>query len=139
MKYLSINEAITLHDDIMDTMDGLKGFDKSRVAYLESALEHIKNDDFYPSFLDKLTHLMFCCVKFHPFLDGNKRSAIYLAKAFIKLNVPQSLPNDFYTKLENIVVNVASDEMSKEQLRDFLANLLSLQNDKNALESKKNI
>lgn len=139
MKYLSIDEAITLHDDIMEAMGGLKGFDKSRVSYLESALEHIKNDDLYPRFLDKLTHLMFCCVKFHPFLDGNKRSAIYLAKAFIKLNAPQSLPNDFYAKLENIVVNVASNEMSKEQLHDFLANLLSLQNDKNTLESKKNI
>lgn len=139
MKYLSLGDAVVLHDKMMDIMGGLKGFDKSRVAYLESALEHIKNDDFYPSFLDKLTHLMFCCVKFHPFLDGNKRSAILIARVFIKLNVPQSLPNDFYAKLENIVVNVASDEMSKEQLRDFLANLLSLQNDKNALESKKNI
>lgn len=126
MKYLSIDEAIALHDDIMEEMGGLKGFDKSRVSYLESALEHIQNDDFYPHFLDKLTHLIFCCVKFHPFLDGNKRSAIYLAKAFIKLNAPQNLPSDFYTKLENVVVDVASDEMSKESLRDFLANLLGL-------------
>ena len=126
MKYLSLDEAIALHDDIMDTMGGLNGFDKSRVAYLESALEHIQNDDFYPSFLDKLTHLIFCCVKFHPFLDGNKRSAIYLAKAFIKLNAPQNLPSDFYAKLEDVVVNVASDEMSKEALRDFLAKLLGL-------------
>lgn len=139
MKYLSLDDVIVLHDKMMDIMGGLKGFDKSRVSYLESALEHIKNDDLYPSFLDKLTHLMFFCVKFHPFLDGNKRSAILIARVFIKLNVPQSLPNDFYAKLENIVVNVASNEMSKEQLRDFLANLLSLQNDKNALEPKKNI
>lgn len=126
MKYLSLDEAIALHDDIMDTMGGLKGFDKSRVAYLESALEHIQNDDFYPSFLDKLTHLIFCCVKFHPFLDGNKRSAIYLAKAFIKINAPQNLPNDFYAKLEDVVVDVASDGLSKESLRDFLAQLLGL-------------
>ncbi len=89
MKYLSFDETIALHSDIMAEMDGLQGFESSRVGYLESALEHIKNDDFYPSFLDKLTHLVFCCVKFHPFLDGNKRTAIYLAKAFIKLNVPE--------------------------------------------------
>ena len=105
MKYFSLNEAITLHSDIMQKMDGLQGFDRMRVGYLESALEHIKNDDFYPTFLDKLTHLLFCCVKFHPFLDGNKRSAIYLIKAFIKLNVPEILPNDFYQKLENVVVS----------------------------------
>lgn len=137
MKYLSLDDVIVLHDKMMKIMGGLKGFDKSRVSYLESALEHIKNDDLYPRFLDKLTHLVFCCVKFHPFLDGNKRSAILIARVFIKVNFSQSLPNDFYAKLENIVVNVASNEMSKEQLHDFLANLLSLQNDKSTLESKK--
>ncbi|MGX3045838.1 type II toxin-antitoxin system death-on-curing family toxin [Helicobacter sp. T3_23-1056] len=126
MKYLSLDDTIALHDKMIGVMGGLKGFDKSRVAYLESALEHIQNDDFYPSFLDKLTHLIFCCVKFHPFLDGNKRSAILIARVFIKINYPQNLPNDFYAKLENVVVDVASDEMNKESLRDFLAQLLGL-------------
>ncbi len=127
MKYLSLDEAIILHNDIMRQMGGLQGFDKSRVAYLESALQHIQNDDFYPTLLDKLTHLLFCCVKFHPFLDGNKRSAIYLAKAFIKLNAPEILPNDFYQKLENVVVSVASDEIDKDKLKAILANLLGLE------------
>lgn len=63
-------------------------------------------------------------MKFHPFLDGNKRSAIYLAKAFIKLNAPEILPNDFYQKLENVVVSVASDEIDKDKLKAILANLL---------------
>ncbi len=128
MKYLSFDEAIILHSDIMVEMGGLQGFDSSRVGYLESALEHIKNDDFYPNFLDKLTHLVFSCVKFHPFLDGNKRTAIYLAKAFIKLNAPEILPNDFYEKLENVVVGVASDEINKDSLKAILAEVLSLKN-----------
>ena len=126
MKYLSFDEAIALHSDIMEEMGGLQGFDNSRVGYLQSALEHIKNDDFYPSFLDKLTHLIFSCVKFHPFLDGNKRTAIYLAKAFIKLNAPEILPNDFYEKLENVVVSVASDEIDKDSLKAILAEMLNL-------------
>lgn len=135
MKYLSLDEAIILHNDIMRQMGGLQGFDKSRVAYLESALQHIQNDDFYPTLLDKLTHLVFCCVKFHPFLDGNKRSTIYLAKAFIKLNAPKMLPNDFYQKLENVVVSVASDEIDKDILKAILANLLGLESPKH--KSKK--
>ena len=126
MKYLSFDEAIILHSDIMVEMGGLQGFDSSRVGYLESALEHIKNDDFYPNFLDKLTHLVFSCVKFHPFLDGNKRTAIYLAKAFIKLNAPEILPNDFYERLENVVVGVANDEINKDSLKAILAGILSL-------------
>ena len=126
MRYLSLDEAVILHNDIIQKMGGLQDFDKSRVGYLESALQHIKNDDFYPTLLDKLTHLVFCCVKFHPFLDGNKRSAIYLAKAFLMLNAPEMLPNDFYQKLENVVVSVASDEIDKDKLKAILADILSL-------------
>ena len=128
MQYLSLEDAIALHDKMIEIMGGLQGFDSSRVGYLESALEHIKNDDFYPNFLDKLTHLVFSCVKFHPFLDGNKRTAIYLAKAFIKLNAPEILPNDFYEKFENVVVGVASDEINKDSLKAILAEVLSLKN-----------
>lgn len=42
---------------------------KHKVGYLASALEHIKNDDYYPTITDKITHLIFSCVKFHPFAD----------------------------------------------------------------------
>lgn len=126
MRYFSLDESITLHSDIMRQMGALQGFGKSRIGYLESALQHIKNDDFYPTLLDKLTHLVFCCVKFYPFLDGNKRSAIYLAKAFLRLNAPKILPNDFYQKLENVVVSVASDKIDKDKLKAILADILGL-------------
>ncbi|MGX2973104.1 type II toxin-antitoxin system death-on-curing family toxin [Helicobacter sp. T3_23-1059] len=125
MNYLSLEDAIALHDKMIEVMGGLQGFDGSRVGYLESALEHIKNDDFYPSFVDKLTHLIFCCVKFHPFLDGNKRSAILIARVFVLINAPEILPNDFYEKLENVVVGVANDEINKDSLKAILANILS--------------
>ena len=128
MNYLSLEDAITLHDKMIEIMGGLDGFDSSRVGYLESALEHIKNDDFYPNFLDKLTHLIFCCVKFHPFLDGNKRSAILIARVFVLINAPEILPNDFYQKLENVVVGVANDEIDKDSLKAILAEILSLKN-----------
>lgn len=65
-------------------------------------------------------------MKFHPFLDGNKRTAIYLAKAFIKLNAPEILPDDFYERLENVVVGVASDEIDKDSLKAILAEVLNL-------------
>ena len=126
MNYLSLEDAIALHDKMIEIMGGLDGFDSSRVGYLESALEHIKNDDFYPNFLDKLTHLIFCCVKFHPFLDGNKRSAILIARVFVLINAPEILPNDFYERLENVVVGVASDEINKDSLKAILAEVLSL-------------
>jgi death-on-curing protein len=45
---------------------------------LESILQHIQNDDYYQTFEEKLTHLVFASNKFHCFQDGNKRIAISL-------------------------------------------------------------
>lgn len=126
MKYLSLEQVISLHSDIMESMNGLQGYNSTQITYLESTLTHIQNDEFYPSFLDKLTHLIFSCVKFHPFLDGNKRTALYIAKAFIKLNYPEFLRENFYEKLEDVVVDVASGEIDKENLKKILIEILGL-------------
>lgn len=126
MKYLGIEELIILHNDIMESMNGLKGYNPAQIDYLDSALTHIQNDELYSSFLDKLTHLIFSCVKFHPFLDGNKRTALYLAKAFIRLNKPECLKEDFYKKLEDVVVEVASGSVSNNRLREILGEILGI-------------
>lgn len=124
MKYLSLQEVQIMHDDIINEIGGLKGANPKQIALLDSALTQIQNDDYYPSFIDKLTHLMFACVKFHPFADGNKRIALYIAKAFIKLNRPDSLPADFYQRLEDVIVSVASGEISKDELAQILSAML---------------
>ena len=126
MKYLSLDEAIILHNDIMETMNGLQGYNKSQISYLESALTHIQNDEFYPSFFRQTYTLIFSCVKFHPFLDGNKRTAIYIADAFIELNHPEILREDLYEKLEDVVVDVASGKIDKENLKKILIEILGL-------------
>ncbi|EJF7502148.1 Fic family protein [Campylobacter upsaliensis] len=124
MRYLSLQEVQIMHDDIINEIGGLKGANPKQIALLDSALTQIQNDDYYSSFIDKLTHLMFACVKFHPFIDGNKRTALYIAKAFIKLNYPASLPADFYQRLEDVIVSVASDEISKDELAQILSAML---------------
>ncbi|TLD99105.1 type II toxin-antitoxin system death-on-curing family toxin [Helicobacter trogontum] len=124
MRYLSLQEVQIMHDDIINEIGGLKGANPKQIDLLDSALTQIQNDEYYPSFIDKLTHLMFACVKFHPFVDGNKRTALYIAKAFIKLNHPTSLPTDFYQRLENVIVSVASDEISKDGLKQILSAML---------------
>ncbi|EHA5292820.1 type II toxin-antitoxin system death-on-curing family toxin [Campylobacter upsaliensis] len=124
MRYLSLQEVQIMHDDIINEIGGLKGANPKQIALLDSALTQIQNDDYYSSFIDKLTHLMFACVKFHPFIDGNKRTALYIAKAFIELNRPASLPADFYQKLEDVIVSVASGEISKDELAQILSAML---------------
>ena len=86
MNYFDLQCAINFHDDMLSEIGGLNGYNKVQIGYLDSALEQIQNDDYYPTFFDKMAHIIFSCVKFHPFLDGNKRTSIYLGCHFAKIN-----------------------------------------------------
>ncbi|BEG57325.1 type II toxin-antitoxin system death-on-curing family toxin [Helicobacter sp. NHP21005] len=114
MFYLALEEAIILHDEILGLTQGLKGYSVERVGYLGSALENIQNDTYYPTLEDKCAHLMFACIKFHPFADGNKRSAIYLAVHFLEANGVDT--TNFEKDFEDLVVFVAAGNTNKAQL-----------------------
>ena len=86
MNYISLSKAIELHDRIVDDFGGIKGYNQTQIGYLESALENIQNDLYYPNIEDKVAHLMFSCIKFHPFSDANKRTSIALSNMFLILS-----------------------------------------------------
>lgn len=87
---------------------------------LESVLYHIQNDEWYPTFVDKLTHLFFCTCQFHCFADGNKRLAITLSTLFLLLNGYMSIAATFLQKTENISLNVAVSKIDKELLHKIM-------------------
>ena len=72
---------------------------------------------------EKITHLMFSCIKSHPFIDGNKRSSIYLAMHFLDLN-DYSVEN-FPQEMEDIVVEIAENTISKSELLKIIESFLS--------------
>jgi len=78
----NIQEVIDIHKKTIEISgggtDGIINF-----GLLESAIEHIQNDLYYPTFIEKLTHLFFAANKSHCFQDGNKRIAISLGSIFL--------------------------------------------------------
>ena len=82
--YFDIHYAVKLHDWIINNSGGLAG--TNNLGLLEAPLAHIQNDDYYPEFEDKLTHLVFSVNKSHAFIDGNKRSSIELGCYFLQIN-----------------------------------------------------
>ncbi|WP_311337257.1 type II toxin-antitoxin system death-on-curing family toxin [Campylobacter ureolyticus] len=124
MKYLNISQVIKLHTQIIAVSGGLDGYNKTQISYLNSVCENIKNDEYYPTFLDKLTHLIFSCVKFHPFLDANKRTALHIGLAFILINFPDLKIDDYYIKMEDIIISVADGSASKDRLKEELNKIL---------------
>ena len=106
--------------------DGILDFGK-----IESVLMHIQNDDYYPAFVDKLTHLFFCVCKFHGFEDGNKRLAITLSAQFLLINGYLAVAQTFFRETENISYHVAAGHIDKDLLHDILDSIMQGDFDEN--------
>ena len=121
--YLSIKQAVDIHQKTIHYSGGgtLGHYDLGR---LESVLENIQNDDYYPNFVDKLTHLFFCACEFHCFMDGNKRIAITLSAQFLLLNGYMAVAKTFFTEMENISYHVAAGKIDKELLHKIMTAIL---------------
>ena len=122
MFYFDIAHAIEVHDWIIENSGGRAGI--LEIGSLESALEHIQNDMYYPVLEEKLTHLVFAINKFHAFNDGNKRSSIALGAYFLELNGYDYCVKQFVTKMENISVWVAENRINKDLLGDIIASII---------------
>ena len=113
--YLTIEQAIEIHAlTLAKSGGGIQGI--LNIGYLKSALDHIQNDEFYPTMEKKLTHLFFCACKFHCFQDGNKRIAITLCYQMLVCNGYSHCSPHFIRDAENISYHVAAGNISKELL-----------------------
>lgn len=120
--YFDSDYAVNVHDWVIKNSGGLPG--SNNLGLLESTLEHIQNDLYYPEIQDKLTHLVFAVIKFHAFTDGNKRSSIALGSYFLELNGYGFLVKKFVLEMENIAVWVAEGKILKELLGELIESLI---------------
>ncbi|MCX6644993.1 MAG: Fic family protein [bacterium] len=133
--YPTIEQAVEAHAKTVEISGGgsMGHLDLGR---LDSVLEHIQNDDYYPTFEEKLTHLIFCACMFHCFEDGNKRIAIVLGAQFLLLNGYLYAMESFFTKMENIIYHVAAKNIDKDLLREFITALLAGEEENEELKLK---
>ncbi len=120
--YFDIQHAIEIHDWIIQKSGGLQG--SREINLLDSALTHIQNDLYYPSFEEKLKHLVIAVNKFHPFNDGNKRSSLVLGAYFLEINGYDFCVEKFVVEMENIVVWLAEGKIEDALLLDIIISII---------------
>ena len=122
--YITPEQARVIHEKTIKYSGGgtLEELDFGR---LEAVLYNIQNDDWYPTFVDKLTHLFFCTCQFHCFADGNKRLAITLSTQFLLMNGYLSVAQTFLAKTENISLNVAASKIDKDLLLKIMKAIMN--------------
>lgn len=120
--YFGIEHAKAVHDDILARTGGLPG--EKEIGLLEASLDFIQNDDYYPSFEEKLAHLFYCVVENHSFNDGNKRSALALGAYFLEINRYDHCVKKFIREMENIAVHVAEGQIKPDLLLEIITSVL---------------
>ena len=123
INYITIEQAIDIHAKTIKYSGGgaLGHFELGR---LESVLQNIQNDDYYPTFVDKITHLFYCTCEFHCFQDGNKRLAITLSAYFLLLNGYMAVAKSFFEITEYISYQVAAGRINKELLHSIMESIM---------------
>lgn len=122
--YLSLEQAKDIHAKTIKFSGG-GTYEALNLGPLEGVLQNIQNDDYYPTFEDKLTHLFFCVCKFHCFADGNKRLAITLSAQFLLFNGYMRVAKDFFSDMEDISYYVAAGNIDEDLLNRIMTAILN--------------
>jgi death-on-curing protein len=117
--YITLDQAIEIHRKTVEISGG-GAMGILDIGKLESVLSHVQNEDYYPEFVDKITHLFYCANKFHCFQDGNKRIAITLSTQFLLLNGYMYCAVKFIREMENISYHLAAGKIEKDLLHDII-------------------
>ena len=88
MKYLTAEQVLFIHSRLIDEIGGSHGI--RDLGLLQSAVSRpmatFGGEDLYPDIFQKAAALMESLIKNHPFIDGNKRTAISSAGIFLRIN-----------------------------------------------------
>jgi death-on-curing protein len=128
--YIDIQQALSIHEKTVQVSGG-GSLGTLNIDLLESVLEHIQNDDYYPTFEEKLTHLVCAVNRTHCFSDGNKRISISLGIQFLNLNGYLFCLRRFIPEMENISYHLAAGLIEKDLLQRIIHSMLENERDFN--------
>lgn len=120
MKYLTLQRVLAIHDQAVKRFGGSHGV--RDLGLVESAIGRPQpafgGADLYESIFDKAAALLQSLLKNHPFVDGNKRTALTSAGIFLKMN-GYKLKNYHEEEVE-FAVNVDNKHLSLEDISKWL-------------------
>jgi death on curing protein len=128
-RFLTHNEVLQIHANQIALYGGSAGIrDEGLLVSALAQPEAVFGDQYlHDSLAAQAAAYLFHLVKNHPFVDGNKRVGTAAALVFLDMNehelVPgldDSEPSSQQTRLEAVVLQVASGKMSKERLTGFI-------------------
>ena len=122
--FLTLEDVLEIHTDQLKRYGGKTGIRDHNLLLSAIAQPFSTFDGQYlhKTFSDKAGAYLFHICQNHPFIDGNKRTALVSALMFLAMN---NCPFDFEeTELEQLARSVAEGKIKKETVALFFSNCL---------------
>lgn len=119
LQYLSSEEILRLHFQIIEDYGGSHGVrDEGRLkSIIAVPKQHVFGREQYPTLFEKAAVYLRNIIGDHPFIDGNKRTALIVCGVFLGRNDAAlvTAPKD----LESFTVRVATEHLSIEVIAEW--------------------
>lgn len=120
ISFLTINQVLFIHDQMVKRFGGSHGI--RDIGLIESAIARPQatfgGKYLYNSIFDKAAALLQSLLKNHPFVDGNKRTALTSAAVFLKKN-SYNLTNEHKEEVR-FAIRVDNGNLTVEQISQWL-------------------
>lgn len=119
MRYLKEEDILKIHSRLIDKVGGIHGIRDINllISATNRPRQTFNNKDLYPDLFSKAAALMESLIKNHPFIDGNKRTAITAAARFLYLNSYELKVKN--KTLENFTLKVAQGKLTLKQIANW--------------------
>ena len=119
LKYIDYNTALIVYSKTVDASGGgLSGVKNE--GGIKKVLDFVQNDVYYPTFVDKLTYLVFGLCTGHYFEDANKRVALTIGVWFLVHNGYYWHACEFMQCMESAIYYVAAGRIDKNLLHRMI-------------------
>ncbi|HEX6094783.1 MAG TPA: type II toxin-antitoxin system death-on-curing family toxin [Thermoanaerobaculia bacterium] len=118
-RFLSLTEVLVIHEDRLRKYGGSSGV--RDLQLLQSAMGNVEatfgGEYLHQSLFEMAAAYLYGICKNHPFLDGNKRTALACAIAFLRFNGLKLVAAE--DELYDLVIGVAEGRISKDVVAAF--------------------
>ena len=124
IKFLSSSDILFINKSIIEKFRGLQGL--ISLDLLESSVAAVINNYNYNKecdIIDLSIVYLFSLIQNHPFIDGNKRTALTSMLIFLDINnITYDIPQD---ELENKVIQVSTKTINRQQFKNWIKNYIN--------------
>ena len=122
MNLITLEQLFEIHALVIKETGGSNGL--RDLGRLESALatqtQNVFGEELYSNLIEKAAAIIRSIIADHPFVDGNKRTAMLTGLTFLKLNsITFSVPESY---IEDFAVKIAINKLDIKEIAIWLNN-----------------